>query len=202
MRSYSALMRVPSFWFCALSLFLTGSALAQERPVVRMGGTLGYQRTDRNAWVFGPSLEVTLTSKVTLRGEGQLEFGDLDDPFGASNIFSGPGPHVNHILVGPVYRPATYKGVDLAAGAGAGVSITHSRFAEKDFTFDPGAGLFAQAGKNLQHVEVALQLRLDFSPSVESADPDGGDVSTVAFRTLLSFNLPVYAPQPPANASR
>jgi hypothetical protein len=176
-------------------------ALADE-PVVRIGGTLGYQRTDRNAWVFGPSLEVRLMPKLTIRGEGQLEFGDLDDPFGESNIFDGPGPHVNHILVGPAYRPS-YQPLDLAVGAGLGISITHSRFSpEKDFLFDPAAGFFAQAGKRLGPIELALQARLDLSPKTPQANADLSDLTTIAGRLVLSIEVPIYAPTPKTIASR
>lgn len=176
-------------------------ALADE-PVVRIGGTLGYQRTDRNAWVFGPALEVKIMPKLTIRGEGQLEFGDLDDPFGDSNIFDGPGPHVNHILVGPAYRP-TYKPLDLAAGFGLGVSITHSRFAPaQDFLFDPAAGFFAQAGKKLGPLALALQARLDVSPKAPQANEDQSDLTTIAGRLLLSIEVPIYAPTPKAVATR
>jgi hypothetical protein len=178
-----------------------GLALADE-PVVRIGGTLGYQRTDRNAWVFGPSLEVKLMPKLTIRGEGQLEFGDLDDPFGESNIFDGPGPHVNHILVGPAYRPS-YQPLDLAVGAGVGLSITHSRFApDKDFLFDPAAGFFAQAGKKLGPIELALQARLDLSPKTPQANVDQSDLNTIAGRLVLSIGVPIYAPAPKAVAAK
>jgi hypothetical protein len=176
------------FFLCSLS----GIALADE-PVVRVGGSFGYQRTDRNAWVFGPALEVKLVPKLSLRGEGQLEFGNLDDPFGDSNIFSGTGPHVNHILFGPAYRPE-YKALDLAVGFGIGLSITHSVFApDKDFNFAPGAGVFAQAGKKVGPVELALQARVDASPKTLEANPDDTDVSTVAARFVLSIEIPIYA---------
>jgi hypothetical protein len=176
-----------------LLLLPAGIALADE-PIARIGGTLGYQRTDRNAWVFGPAIDIKIKPKFTIRGEGQLEFGDLDDPFGASNIFSGPGPHVNHILIGPTYRP-TYKGIDFGAGLGVGVSITHSRFApDKDFLFDPGAGAFAQAGKNFGPIALSLQARLDVSPKAPEADVDQDDLSTVAGRFVLSIEIPIYAP--------
>jgi len=106
------------------------------------------------------------------------------------------------VLFGPVYRPAAYHGVDLAAGLGAGVSITHSRFAAQDFTPGAAIGFFAQAGKKLGPIELALQARLDLSQAVPNAAPDGSSISTIAGRVVLSIDLPIFAPTNPATASR
>jgi hypothetical protein len=177
-----------------LSLVLLSLPAWAESTVGRIGGMVGMQRTDRNAWVFGPSLEIALTEELAIRGEGQLEFGDLDSPFGASNIFSGPGPHVNHVLFGPSYRPARLAHLAFATGAEGGVMVMHSVFADKEFTLRPGAGLFVQLGHLVGPVAFALQLRVDLSTPIPEGGPDGEDIPTSSARLNLSFELPIKVP--------
>jgi len=160
-------------------------------PVGRIGATAGFQRTDRSAWVFGPSLEVTIFDEISIRGEAQLELGDFDDPFGDSNIRSGDGPHVNHVLVGPTWRPMRFADFALAAGAEAGIMVMHSVFSHEHFTTKPAAGLFVQAGRTLGPVSIALQVRLDLSPTVGAAGPGGADVPTTSGRINLAFEVPI-----------
>src|SRR5690606_27621964 len=117
------------------------------------------------------ALEVRVYKDISIRGDAQLELGNFDDPFGPSNIRGGDGPHVNHVLFGPVWRPAKYADYQLAAGAGFGGLVMHSVFADDhagghEFTKRPAMGLFAQAGKQLGPIVLALQLRLDLSTSV------------------------------------
>ena len=73
----------------ALLIVLASAPASADEPVARIGAMGGYQRTDRNAWVFGPSLEVRIRHELTIRGEAQLELGDFDDPLGDSNILDG-----------------------------------------------------------------------------------------------------------------
>jgi hypothetical protein len=164
---------------------------ANATPVARVGALIGLQQTDRSAWVFGPSLEVTITDELTIRGDTQIELGDLDDPFGPSNVRGGTGPHVNHVLFGPTWRPVRYAPYALAAGAEAGVLIMHSVFAPQEFTKRAAAGLFVQAGRPLGPVVIALQLRLDLSTSVAMGGPDGESVPTTCGRFLLAFEVPI-----------
>jgi hypothetical protein len=161
-------------------------------PVARIGATVGLQRTDRSAWVFGPSLEVTISHEISIRGEAQLELGDFDDPFGDSNLHSGDGPHVNHVLVGPTWRPMRFADFALATGAEAGVMVMHSRFSHEHFTTEPALGLFVQAGRTLGPVSIALQLRLDLSATVAEAGPGGADVPTTSGRINLAFEVPIH----------
>jgi hypothetical protein len=161
-------------------------------PVARIGATVGLQRTDRNAWVFGPSLEITITDELSIRGEGQIELGDIDDPFGESNLLSGTGPHVNHALFGPTWRPVRFAAFAFAVGAVAGAHIMHSVFADDEYTKGPAAGLFVQAGRTLGPVSIALQLRLDVSPSVERGNPDGTDAPSTSGRINLAFEIPIH----------
>ncbi len=159
--------------------------------MARIGAFVGYQQSDRAAWVVGPSLEVRVHREVSIRGNAQLELGDIDDPFGPSNIRGGDGPHVNHVMFGPTWRPARYEGYQLAAGAEAGVMVMHSNFAEEAFTKRPAAGLFVQAGKLLGPVSLAVQLRLDLSTTVEMGDRDGSDTPTTTGRVNFVFEVPI-----------
>lgn len=162
-----------------------------DRTLGRLGATVGYQQTDRSAWVFGPALELTVYEDISIRGEAQLELGDIDDPFGDSNIRTGDGPHVNHVLFGPVWRPRRYAKYDLAVGGEVGELVMHSRFAEQDFTKGVAVGWFVQAGRMLGPVSIALQLRLDVSKTVEMGGPGGDDVTTTSGRLNLAFELPI-----------
>lgn len=164
---------------------------AEARPLGRLGATVGLQQTDRTAWVFGPALEVAITEELAIRGDAQLELGDAGDPFGDSNIASGDGPHVNHVMFGAAWRPARYDTYGLAVGAQAGVLVMHSVFAPEAFTKRPAVGVFVQAGRMLGPVSIALQLRLDVSTSVAMGEPDGDDVQTTSGRLNLAFELPV-----------
>ena len=173
-------------------LFVVASVPAHaETPVARIGAVAGLQRTDRSAWVFGPSLEVRITDQLSIRGEALLELGDIDDPFGPSNIRDGSGPHVNHVLVGPTWRPARFTAFALAAGAEAGILVMHSTFADKEFTKKPAAGLFVQAGRVLGPVSIALQVRVDFSATIAMAGPGGEDVPTTSARINLVLEFPI-----------
>ena len=173
-------------------LMVAATPPARAEPVARLGAMVGYQQTDRSAWVFGPSLEISLFHyHLWLRGEAQLELGDLGDPFGDSNILSGDGPHVNHVLFGPTWRPAKYAAYQLAVGAEAGVLVMHSVFAEQEFTKRFAGGVFVQAGKQLGPVVLSLQLRLDLSTSVAMGSPDGGSVPTTTGRLNLALELPI-----------
>ncbi|MEO8706539.1 MAG: hypothetical protein ABI867_41320 [Kofleriaceae bacterium] len=175
----------------ALVIVLACVPAHAETPLGRIGATVGLQQTDRSAWVFGPSLEVHVVREFSIRGEAQLELGDVDSPFGDTNILSGDGPHVNHVMFGPTWRPVRFARYDLAVGAEAGVLVMHSVFAPKEFTKGPAAGVFVQAGKRLGPVVLALQLRLDVSGSVDMGGPDGVDVPTTSGRFNLAFEVPI-----------
>ncbi|MCW5807426.1 MAG: hypothetical protein KIT31_34030 [Deltaproteobacteria bacterium] len=175
----------------ALLIVLATATAHAEHPIARVGGTVGFQQTDRSAWVFGPSLEVAITGELGIRGEAHLELGDLGDPFGPSNIRGGDGPHVNHVMFGPSWRPARYARYQLAAGASAGILVMHSVFAPEHFTRRPAAGVFVQAGKALGPVTLAIQLRFDFSTSVAMGGPAGEDVPTTSGRLNFAFELPL-----------
>lgn len=184
-------MQLRHLFVSAALLLAAREAQAQEERL-RIGGTAGLQFSERSAWVFGPSLEVRLRPELYLRGEGQLEFGDIDAPFGPSNIFSGPGPHVNHVLVGPIYRPARYAPYNVAGGLQFGIQILHSIFVPaEEFTIDPGAGAFVQAGHRTGPLDLALQLRLDLAGDVKDAGPNGETVRATVFRAVLSFEVPL-----------
>jgi hypothetical protein len=162
-----------------------------ETPLGRVGAVAGLQRTDRSAWVFGPSLEVAVFGEFSIRGEAMLELGDLGDPFGPSNIRGGTGPHVNHVMFGPTWRPKRFAEYAVAGGAEAGVLVMHSTFAEQHFAKKPAAGLFVQAGRRLGPVSLALQLRVDVSASIDMAGPNGDDVPTTSGRLNLVFEVPI-----------
>lgn len=175
----------------SLLIVLASVPARADTPEARIGATVGYQKTDRSAWVFGPALEVTILDELSIRGEAQLELGDLDDPFGESNIRTGSGPHVNHVLFGPTWRPARYAAYALAVGAQAGVLVMHSTFNAEHFTKRPAAGVFVQAGRVLGPVSIAVQLRLDLSTTVDMAGPGGDDVTTTSGRVNLAFEVPL-----------
>jgi len=175
----------------ALLVVLASLPADAGTPLFRIGATVGLQQSDRSAWVFGPSLDVPISREISIRGEGQVELGDLDDPFGDSNFRSGHGPHVNHAFVGATWRPMRYADFALATGAEAGVMIMHSHFSHQDFTTEPALGVFVQAGHVLGPVSIALQLRLDVSATVAEAGPDGEDVQTTCARLNLAFEIPV-----------
>jgi len=179
-----------SKWLLLLIVLASPRADA-ETPLFRIGGTVGLQQSDRSAWVFGPSLDVAVSQEIAIRGEGQVELGDLDDPFGDSNFRSGHGPHVNHVFVGATWRPTRFADFALATGAEAGVMIMHSHFSRQSFTNEPALGLFVQAGRVLGPVSIALQLRLDMSATVADAGPNGADVQTTCARLNLAFEVPV-----------
>lgn len=164
---------------------------APSPPLGRFGATVGYQRTDRNAWVFGPALEVHIYRDFSIRGEAQLELGNFDDPFGDSNIRVGDGPHVNHVIFGPVWRPAKYAKYDGAVGIEGGELVMHSRFAEQEFTKGVAVGAFVQAGKPLGPVVLAVQLRLDVSKTIAMGGPNGVDVPTTSGRINFAFEVPI-----------
>jgi len=161
-----------------------------EMPLARLGATVGYQQTDRAAWVFGPALEVHIYQRLGFRGEAQLELGNIDDPFGPSNIRGGDGPHVNHVVFGPTWRPERYDHYDLGLGLEFGEMVLHSVFAPQEFTKGVAAGLFVQAGKRLGPVTFALQFRVDVSKSVPMAGPNGETVPTTTGRLNLAVELP------------
>ena len=177
--------------YVPLAILFASTAAHAEGPIVRVGGTVGFQQTDRSAWVFGPSLEVAITRQLAIRGEAQLELGDLGDPFGPSNIRGGDGPHVNHVMFGPSWRPDRYANYLVAVGAQAGVMVMHSNFAETAFSKRPAFGVFGQAGKKLGPVTLALQLRFDFSTSIDMGGPAGEDVPTTSGRLNLAFEVPI-----------
>jgi hypothetical protein len=182
--------------FLALLIVTASLPARAETPIGRIGGTAGFQQTDRSAWVIGPSLEVRVYKDISIRGDAQLELGDFDDPFGENNIRGGDGPHVNHVLFGPTWRPSRYARHQLAVGAGFGVLVMHSVFAADhpaghEFTKRPAAGLFGQAGRKLGPISLALQLRLDMSTSVEMGGPGGADVPTTTVRLNLAFEVPI-----------
>ncbi|MBA2544521.1 MAG: hypothetical protein H0V17_33065 [Deltaproteobacteria bacterium] len=162
-----------------------------EDPIIRIGGTLGFQQTDRSAWVFGPSLEIRITSALAIRGDAMIEFGDFDDPFGDSNFRGGSGPHVNHVMFGPAWRPERYRSYRLAAGAQGGVMIMHSTFAAEPFAKKPAIGAFVQAGRRFGPIALALQLRVDVSAGIDMAGPVGDDVATTSGRFNLAFEFPI-----------
>jgi hypothetical protein len=162
-----------------------------EDPIVRIGGTFGFQQTDRSAWVFGPSLEIRITKAIAIRGDTMIEFGDFDDPFGDSNFRGGTGPHVNHVMFGPAWRPERYRDYRLAAGAQAGVMIMHSTFAAEHFAKKPAAGVFVQAGRRFGPIALALQFRIDLSPGIDMAGAAGDDVATTSGRLNLAFEFPI-----------
>ena len=173
-------------------MIVTASTPASaERPVARAGGIVGFQQTDRSAWVIGPALEVAITREIGIRGEAHLELGDFGDPFGPSNIRDGSGPHVNHVMFGPTWRPERYARYAFAAGVAGGVLVMHSTFAEKHFNKKPAVGLFAQAGRMVGPVAIVLQARVDFSATIEMAGPAGEDVPTTCGRLNLVFELPI-----------
>lgn len=174
-----------------LLIVCASAPAAAGTPVARLGATAGFQRTDRSAWVIGPALEVRIVDEFSIRGEAQLELGDFDDPFGDTNIHSGHGPHVNHVMVGPSWRPRRYADYAVAAGAEGGIMVMHSTFADDHFSIKPAAGLFVQAGRMLGPVSIALQLRFDVSGSVGMASPTGGDVPTTTGRINLAFEVPI-----------
>ncbi len=176
-----------------LLIVLASAPADAGTPLFRIGATIGVQQSDRSAWVFGPSLDVPVSREISIRGEGQVELGDLDDPFGDSNLRSGDGPHVNHVFVGATWRPLRFADFALATGAEAGVMIMHSRFSHEHFTTEPALGLFVQAGRVLGPVSIALQLRLDVSATVAEAGPGGSDVQTTCGRINLAFEVPVLA---------
>jgi hypothetical protein len=175
----------------ALAAALAAQSAGARPAKIRVGGTVGIQQAERSAVTFGPSLEVWLQDDLYLRGEGQLEFGDLADPFGPSNVFDGPGPHVNHVLFGPVYRPERLEKYNLAGGIEFGTQILHSRFAHKHFNFEPAAGTFIQAGHALGPLDLALQLRLDLAGDATDVGPNGETVQATVFRAVLSIELPL-----------
>ena len=153
---------------------------------------VGLQRSDRSAWVIGPSLEITLTEQLAIRGETFIEFGDLDAPFGPTNFRGGDGPHVNHVMFGPVWRPREYATYGLALGAEAGVLVMHSVFAPGDhFRKAPAVGAFAQAGHKLGPLFFALQLRLDASKAIDMSGPEGQDVPTTTGRLNFVVEFPL-----------
>jgi hypothetical protein len=174
-----------------LFVVVAGTPARADTPDVRPGALIGIQQTDRTAWVFGPSLEVRVYDDFSIRGEAHLELGDIDDPFGPSNIRGGTGPHVNHVMFGPSWRPKRYARYGLAAGASAGVLVLHSTFADPQFTKKPAAGVFVQAGHMLGPVSLALQLRVDVSASVPMAGPEGERVPTSSARFNLAFEVPI-----------
>jgi hypothetical protein len=171
-------------------------ARAEPAAIVRIGALAGYQQTDRSAWVFGPSLEVRTYRDFSIRGEAHLELGDIDDPFGPSNIRGGDGPHVNHVMFGPVWRPERYARHGLAVGASAGVLVMHSVFAGDhagghEFTKKPAAGAFVQTSRMFGPVSIGLQLRVDLSGSVPMGGPNGDDVTTSSARLNLAVEIPI-----------
>lgn len=173
-------------------VLLVGTAHAGGAPEARIGAMAGLQRTDRSAWVVGPSLEITIIDPISIRGEAQLEFGDLDSPFGKSNLRGGDGPHVNHVMFGPVWRPRDYAKYGLALGAEAGVLVMHSVFAPGDhFRKKPAVGAFAQAGHKLGPLFFALQLRVDASRSIDMSGPEGQDVPTTTGRLNFVVEFPL-----------
>ena len=174
-----------------LPIVLASLPALADTPEARVGATAGFQRTDRSAWVFGPMLEVRVYRDISIRGEAQLELGDFDDPFGPSNIRDGSGPHVNHVMFGPTWRPKRYDSYQLAVGAQAGVLVMHSTFAENHFSKGPAVGLFVQAGRMLGPVSLALQVRFDASATIEMSAPDGGNVPTTSGRINLAFEVPL-----------
>jgi len=175
----------------AAVVLLVGTAHAGGAPEGRIGAMIGLQRTDRTAWVFGPSLEVTVHDPISIRGEAQLELGDVDAPFGDSNILGGDGPHVNHVMFGPVWRPRDYARYGLALGAEAGVLVMHSVYAVDHFTKKPAVGMFAQAGHALGPLFFAIQIRFDASSSIDMASPEGHDVPTMTGRANFVIELPL-----------
>ena len=169
----------------------TQAAPEAAKPEVRVGATAGFQQTDRSAWVVAPTLEVRVYRDIWIRGEAQTEFGDIDDPFGPSNVRGGDGPHVNHAMFGPTWRPARYDAYQLAVGAQVGMLTMHSTFGEEHFHRGPAVGLLVQAGRMLGPVSLALQLRFDASATIEMSAPDGGDVTTTSGRINLAFEVPI-----------
>jgi hypothetical protein len=179
----------------ALVLVIVLASVPARADVIvgRAGGTVGYQQTDRSAWVFGPSLEVMFGEAFGFRAEAQLELGNFDDPFGESNIRDGDGPHVNHVMFGPTWRPPRYARYQLALGLEGGVHVMHSVFAEKEFTLGPAAGLFVQAGRMFGPVTLSVQLRVDASATVDAGGAMGEDVPTTTGRLNFAFEVPIKA---------
>jgi hypothetical protein len=175
----------------ALMIVIASTPALADKPEARLGATLGLQRTDRSAWVFGPALEIAITKQLSIRGEALLELGDIDDPFGPSNIRDGSGPHVNHVMFGPTWRPERFTRYALAAGAQAGVLVMHSTFAAQHFHKKPAIGVFVQAGHTLGPVAIALQFRVDASAGIDMAGPNGEDVPTTSARFNLAFEVPL-----------
>jgi len=183
--------------YVAISIVLglcVSTAARADTPLGRLGATVGIQQTDRTAWVFGPAAEIHIWKEWSIRGEAQLELGNIDDPFGPSNIRGGDGPHVNHVIFGPSWRPEKYLHYDLALGFEAGEMVMHSLFAEKEFTKGVAAGVFVQGGRRLGPIALAVQLRVDFSKTVEMGGPDGDDVTTTSGRLNFVFEVPVEIP--------
>ncbi len=174
-----------------LLLVLVSSAAYADPPDVRPVAMIGIQQTDRSAWVFGPALEVRIFRDFSLRGETHIELGDLDDPFGPSNFRGGTGPHVNHVMFGPTWRPERHARYGLEVGANAGVLILHSTFAPKEFTKKPALGLFVQVGRTLGPIAIGVQLRADFSASIPMAGPTGETVPTTCARMNFVFEVPI-----------
>lgn len=172
-------------------VLLVGTAHAGGAPEARIGGLVGLQRTDRSAWVFGPSLEITVIDPISIRGEALLELGDLDDPFGDSNIRGGDGPHVNHVMFGPVWRPREYQKCGLSLGVEGGVLVMHSRFAAESFQKRPAFGVFAAAGHKLGPLFLGLQLRFDASTASDMSGPEGQDVQTTSGRLNFVVEFPL-----------
>jgi hypothetical protein len=180
-------------WITSLVLLMVFASRPAhaETPLGRLGATAGWQYTDRNAWVFGPSAEVHVYREFSLRGEAQLELGDFSDPFGKSNIRGGSGPHVNHVLFGPMWRPERYAEYNAAVGVELGYLVMHSLFAQEHFTKSLAGGLFVQGGKQVGPVVFALQLRLDLSSSVPMGGPDGATVPTTSVRVNFAIEFPI-----------
>jgi hypothetical protein len=166
-------------------------AAAGGPPEARLGAMVGLQRSDRSAWVIGPSIEITIIEQLSIRGETLIEFGDLDDPFGPTNFRGGDGPHVNHVMFGPVWRPPEYARYGLSLGAEAGFLIMHSVFAADHFSDRFAVGAFAQAGHRLGPLFFALQLRVDASPAIDMAGPEGQDVQTTTGRLNFVVEFPI-----------
>jgi hypothetical protein len=94
-------------------------------------------------------------------------------------------------MFGPSWRPDRYARYLVAVGAQAGVMVMHSNFVEPHFSKRPALGVFGQAGKQLGPVTLALQLRFDFSTSIEMGGPTGESVPTTSGRVNLAFEVPI-----------
>jgi hypothetical protein len=170
---------------------LLAAARADAEPIARIGAMIGVQQTDRSAWVFGPSLEIKLHREFSIRGEAHLELGDIGDPFGDSNIRGGTGPHVNHVMFGPTWRPGRLAEYAFVTGASGGVMVMHSRFAVDHFQSKPAFGMFVQAGRRVGPLLLSLQARVDVSATIPMAEEDGGDVTTTTARLNFAFEFPI-----------